>query len=154
MPTVERARMTGAFDLDRFRTAQEAGDAYQRALSELRDGRKRTHWMWFVFPQLEGLGQSATSRRYAIRSLAEARAYLSDPVLGSRLIECAAVLLGLEGRKAEQILGSTDAIKLRSSMTLFARALPEETAFNGVLGKYFEEAPDPRTDALLEHIEA
>jgi uncharacterized protein (DUF1810 family) len=137
------------FHLDRFKVAQDEGGTYERALSELGAGRKATHWMWFVFPQLEGLGQSATSRRYAIRSLEEARAYLGDPVLGGRLRECAEVLTRLEGLGAEQIFGGIDAVKLRSSMTLFALAAPEETCFTRVLQDYFAEVTDPATEALL-----
>jgi uncharacterized protein (DUF1810 family) len=135
--------------LERFQAAQDAGDTYARALSELHAGRKATHWMWFVFPQLEGLGQSATSRRYAIRSLEEARLYLEDPVLGRRLRECAEVLTSLEGPSAEQIFGGIDAVKLRSSMTLFARAAPEESCFTQVLQDYFAGVPDPATEVLL-----
>jgi uncharacterized protein (DUF1810 family) len=142
--------MTGSFDLERFRSAQDTAGTYERALAELRDGRKVTHWMWFVFPQLEGLGRSPTSQRYAIRSLEEATAYLRDPVLGGRLVECASVLAALDGRSAERVLGAIDALKLRSSMTLFARAAPEQQAFSGVLGTYFDGAGDPATEALLE----
>ncbi len=139
------------FHLDRFKLAQDDGGTYERALSELRAGRKATHWMWFVFPQLEGLGQSATSRRYAIRSLEEARAYLEEPVLGSRLRECAEALTRLEGLSPEQIFGGIDAVKLRSSMTLFARAAPEESCFTHVLQDYFAGLPDPVTAALLSN---
>ena len=146
--------MTKPFDLERFRAAQDTAGTYERALSELREGRKVTHWMWFVFPQLEGLGQSATSQRYAIRSLGEAAAYASDPVLGSRLVESTTVLAGLQGRSAEQIFGPVDAMKLRSSMTLFARAVPEQGIFGAVLEKYFEAIRDPATEALLAGREA
>ncbi|HEX4188241.1 MAG TPA: DUF1810 domain-containing protein [Solirubrobacteraceae bacterium] len=142
--------MTESFDLDRFRAAQDNAGTFARALAELRDGRKVTHWMWFVFPQLEGLGQSPTSQRYAIRSLDEAEAYLRDPVLGSRLVECASVLAALDGLSAERILGAIDALKLRSSMTLFARAAPELGAFGEVLGKYFDGAADATTETLLQ----
>jgi uncharacterized protein (DUF1810 family) len=141
--------MSEPFDLDRFRAAQEAGDTYERALSEVSDGSKRSHWMWFVFPQLEGLGRSATSQRYAIRSLGEAQAYLRDPVLGQRLVECATALAGLRGRSAEQIFGAVDAMKLRSSMTLFTRAAPEPALFEAVLDRYFHGVADAATDALL-----
>jgi len=105
--------------------------------------------MWFVFPQVAGLGLSATSMRYAISSLDEARAYLEHPVLGPRLVECAGALAGLSGRTAEQILGAVDAMKLRSSMTLFARAAPDDTIFRDVLDRYFDGVADERTDALL-----
>src|SRR6201996_4086916 len=118
--------MTGdPFDLQRFVDAQEGGGAYSDALAELRDGRKRGHWIWFVFPQIAGLGQSPTSRLYAIGSLPEARAYLAHPLLGPRLQESTAALLALDpSLSAERILGGIDAMKLRSSMTLFARADP------------------------------
>jgi uncharacterized protein (DUF1810 family) len=142
--------MSDPFDLERFRSAQDEDGVYERALAELRAGRKRTHWIWFVFPQIEGLGQSSMSRRYAIGSLAEARAYLRDPLLGARLLECADALMALEGGDAERILGAIDAVKLRSSMTLFARADPQETLFAQVLDRYFDGVPDAATDALLE----
>jgi uncharacterized protein (DUF1810 family) len=131
------------FDLSRFVDAQ-AG-VYEQALAELRAGNKRTHWMWFVFPQIAGLGNSATARRYAIGSLAEARAYLTDPVLGPRLVDSASALLEVEGRTAEQILGYPDDLKLRSSMTLFSRAVPEIEIFQQVLERYYDGKPDPQT---------
>ena len=136
-------------DLERFREAQDAGGTYGRALAELRAGRKTSHWMWFVFPQIAGLGRSATAQRYAIGSLAEARAYLADPVLGERLRECARALVELEGRSAGEVLGTVDAMKLRSSMTLFARAAPEEPLFGDVLERYFDGEPDPETERRL-----
>lgn len=142
--------MDDSFDLDRFVAAQDAGGTYQRAVDELRAGFKSSHWMWFVFPQIAGLGQSPTSRRFAISSLAEADAYLRHPVLGHRLRESAAVLAGLKGRSADQIFGSIDAMKLRSSMTLFQRAAPGEPVFGQVLKRYFDGIPDHATDALLE----
>jgi uncharacterized protein (DUF1810 family) len=142
--------MDDSFDLDRFVAAQDAGGTYQRAVDELRAGFKSSHWMWFVFPQIAGLGQSPASRRFAISSLAEAAAYLRHPVLGPRLRESAAVLAGLKGRSADQILGSIDAMKLRSSMTLFQRAAPEEPVFGQVLKRYFDGIPDHATGALLE----
>jgi uncharacterized protein (DUF1810 family) len=135
--------------LDRFRTAQDEGDTYVQALAELQAGSKRSHWMWFVFPQLGGLGQSAMSRTYAIASLAEAQAYLADPVLGARLRQSAAALLEHEDADAERILGSVDALKLRSSMTLFARADPGEALFAGVIERYFDGKHDPATNSLL-----
>ena len=122
---------------------------YEHALAELRRGRKTGHWMWFVFPQVAGLGFSAMSQRYAIGSLAEARAYLSDQVLGARLRESAAAVLAVDGRSAEEIFGGIDAIKLRSSMTLFHRADPSEPVFRAVLDKYFAGEPDPATDERL-----
>ena len=136
-------------DLERFVQAQ-AGGTYDRALAELRAGRKTGHWIWFVLPQVAGLGSSPTSRHYAIADLAEARAYLAHPVLGARLRECCAALLALdEGLTAQRVLGDIDAIKLRSSMTLFARADPDEAIFGDVLGRYFDGAEDERTLALL-----
>jgi uncharacterized protein (DUF1810 family) len=137
-------------DLERFVTAQDDRGTYATALGELRAGRKRSHWMWFVFPQVEGLGQSPISRRYAITSLAEARAYLAHPVLGPRLSESARVLTELSGATAEEIFGAIDALKLRSSMTLFALADPEDQVFREVLDRYFGGAPDPATNAILE----
>lgn len=136
------------FDLSRFVAAQQ--DVYADALAEIHRGRKRSHWIWFVFPQIAGLGESAMSRRYAIGSLDEARAYLAHPVLGRRLRECAAALLALPGdARAEQVFGEIDARKLRSSMTLFLRAAPEEAPFRQVLQRYFDGVADERTDELL-----
>lgn len=139
--------MNDPFDLDRFVRAQ--AETYDTALSELRSGRKRTHWMWFVFPQIKGLGMSAMAQRYAIDSLAEARDYLAHPILGPRLRECAGAVADIEGRSAEQIFGSIDAVKLRSSMTLFHRAAPDESVFARVLDKYFDASPDAATDERL-----
>jgi uncharacterized protein (DUF1810 family) len=141
--------MTDRFDLARFLEAQEAAGTYEQALQELRDGHKRSHWMWFVFPQIAGLGRSPTSRRYAITSRDEAIAYLRHPVLGPRLLACVAALNQIEGRSVEQVLGSIDAQKLRSSVTLFLRADPSEQAFAQVLDRYFDGLPDPATDRLL-----
>jgi uncharacterized protein (DUF1810 family) len=138
------------FDLERFVTAQDDGGTYQAAVEELRAGRKRSHWMWFVFPQIAGLGQSPTSRRYAISSLAEARAYLAHPVLGPRLLDCARIVNELEGRSAADVFGGIDAMKLRSSMTLFARADPANRVFGDVLETYFGGVPDEATDRLLD----
>ena len=142
--------MNDPFGLERFIAAQDRGRTYEAAVGELRAGRKRSHWMWFVFPQIAGLGQSPTSRRYAISSLAEARAYLAHPILGPRLIESARIVHKLEGRSASDIFGGIDALKLRSSMTLFARADPEDRAFGEVLEKYFGGVPDEATDRLLD----
>ena len=136
------------FDLNRFVTAQNG--VYEAALAELRLGRKRTHWMWFIFPQIDGLAMSATSKHYAIRSLDEARAYLDHPTLGSRLIECCETLLALEGLTAAQIFGYPDDLKLRSSMTLFSIADPTRTVFQSVLDKYFDSTPDERTIQILK----
>jgi uncharacterized protein (DUF1810 family) len=132
--------------LDRFVSAQAS--VYPSALAELAAGRKRTHWMWFIFPQIAGLGSSPAAQRYAIASLDEARAYLAHPVLGPRLRECADALLAVEGKSAEEILGYPDDLKLRSSMTLFARAADDPDVFEAVLERYYD-GPDPRTLALL-----
>jgi uncharacterized protein (DUF1810 family) len=137
------------YNLERFVAAQDAGGTYERAIAELRRGRKTSHWMWFVFPQIAGLGHSPTSRSYAISSLAEARAYLAHPVLGPRLAECAEVVCGIDGRSAEQIFGGIDARKLRSSATLFALADPPTQVFQRVLDQYFDGTPDPATEALI-----
>ncbi len=137
------------YDLQRFVAAQDSGGTYDRAAAELRAGRKTSHWMWFVFPQIAGLGYSPMAQTYAITSLAEARAYLADPVLGPRLTECASILAGLAGRTAEQIFGEVDALKLRSSMTLFQRAAPGEPVFRQVLDQYFDGVPDPATEQRL-----
>ena len=147
--------MADPYRLERFVTAQDRGGSYRRAVSELRAGSKRSHWMWFVFPQVEGLGSSAMAREFAISSLAEARAYLAHPVLGPRLIECAGILAsiggayGAAGASAAEILGGLDALKLRSSMTLFVAAAPGEPVFGQVLAKYFGGEPDPATLARL-----
>lgn len=141
--------MSEPFDLDRFVAAQDSGRTYEHALGELQLGNKTGHWIWFIFPQIAGLGQSAASRTYAIASLAEARAYLDHPVLGPRLLECALALTTHPDRSAEDILGGIDAKKLRSSMTLFLRAAPGETVFKTVLAQYFDGEPDPATDELL-----
>jgi len=137
------------FDLQRFVTAQEVGGTYQQARAELRAGRKTSHWMWFVFPQIAGLGYSPTARTYAITSLAEARAYLAHPVLGARLTECAEVLAGLRGRTAEQVFGEVDAMKLCSSMTLFLRADPGKPVFRQVLEQYFGGMADSATEQRI-----
>jgi uncharacterized protein (DUF1810 family) len=142
--------MTDPYGLQRFLDAQDAGGVYQAAVAELRAGRKRSHWMWYVFPQLAGLGRSSVSRTYAISSLSEARAYLQHPVLGPRLHECAGILSELHGRGARDILGDIDAIKLRSSMTLFAAAAPEDPLFLRVLDVHFKGLPDAATEALIE----
>jgi len=137
------------YDLQRFVAAQDAGGTYRRATAELRDGRKDSHWMWFVFPQIAGLGYSQASRTYAVSSLAEASAYLAHPVLGPRLTECAAILAGLRDRTAEQIFGEVDALKLRSSMTLFMRAAPGEPVFRQVLDRYFGGETDSATERRI-----
>jgi uncharacterized protein (DUF1810 family) len=138
------------FDLQRFVDAQDRGGTYEQALRELRAGRKTSHWMWFVFPQIEGLGSSPTARRYAIASLEEARAYLAHATLGPRLLESARALADLDGEpSAQDVLGHVDALKLRSSMTLFARAAPGEPLFQRVLDRFFGGAADDATDRLL-----
>jgi uncharacterized protein (DUF1810 family) len=142
--------MDDPYRLERFVRAQDSGSTYQRAVAELRSGRKLSHWMWFIFPQVAGLGFSAMSQRYAISGLAEARAYLAHPVLGPRLAECARIVAGIGGRTAEDIVGGIDAVKLRSSMTLFAAAAPDQSVFGEVLGKYFAGEPDEATLARLE----
>jgi uncharacterized protein (DUF1810 family) len=131
------------FDLKRFVRAQEPD--YKRALEEIAAGRKRSHWMWYIFPQFAGLGLSSTSRHYAIGSLDEARAYLAHPILGPRLIECAGATLTVKGRSAHDIFGSPDDMKLRSSVTLFSLVSPENSVFHRVLEKYFEGKGDERT---------
>lgn len=135
--------MDDPFRLSRFVDAQQ--DTYPRALDELRRGRKMSHWMWFLFPQVAGLGRSAVAQRYAISSLDEAQAYLSHPVLGPRLVECAAAVAAHPGSTAPQILGDIDAMKLRSSMTLFHRADPDEPVFAQVLATFFDGTADPET---------
>jgi uncharacterized protein (DUF1810 family) len=135
--------------LERFVAAQDAAGTYDAAVRELRAGQKRTHWMWFVFPQIAGLGRSPTARTYAIASIDEARAYLAHPVLGPRLRECAGILAELRGYTAQDIFGGIDAIKLRSSMTLFARADPDDPLFPRVLDVYFAGVADEGTDRLL-----
>ena len=135
-------------NLERFVDAQDGG-VYERALAELRDGRKRSHWMWFVFPQIAGLGRSPAAQRYAIGSLEEARAYLGHPVLGPRLVESATALLDIGDSDPELVLGSIDAMKLRSSMTLFMRAEPDERVFARVLERYYDGRADDKTDARL-----
>ena len=138
------------YDLQRFALAQNAGATYASAVAELRAGRKVGHWMWVVFPQVAGLGTSAMSRRYAISSLEEARRYLAHPILGERLEECARILVELDAGSAEDIFGPVDAMKLRSSMTLFARAAPERALFRDVLDRYFGGLADDATDAQLQ----
>ncbi|MGI9003615.1 MAG: DUF1810 domain-containing protein [Pseudonocardia sp.] len=137
------------FRLGRFVDAQDRRDVYAYALAELQRGQKVGHWMWFVFPQIRGLGRSAMAQEFAISSLKEARAYLAHPVLGPRLRECSAVLTLLRELSAVQIFGSTDAMKLRSSMTLFHRAAPDEVVFRNVLDRYFDGRTDDATDRLL-----
>ena len=136
------------FNLGRFLEAQES--VYLDVLAELRSGRKRTHWMWFVFPQIDGLGFSSTSKYYAIKSEAEARQFLNHPVLGKRLLECANAVLEVEGRSASEIFGPPDDLKLRSCMTLFAQVSDPGSVFAQVLDKYFHARLDEKTLALLK----
>jgi len=136
--------MADPYQLDRFMVAQDEG-SYRAALAELRAGRKTSHWMWFIFPQVAGLGRSAAAQHFAISSLDEAQAYLRHPVLGPRLRECVQLLAALDGKSADQILGSVDAMKLRSSLTLFMAAAPDEPLFRDVLAKYFGGAADQLT---------
>jgi uncharacterized protein (DUF1810 family) len=138
-----------AFDLQRFVQAQDSRGTYDAALSELRAGRKRSHWMWFVFPQIDGLGSSPMARQYAISGRDEARAYAAHPVLGPRLRECAQALLDVESSDPEAVLGGVDALKLRSSMTLFAESAPDEPVFAQVLERYFNGVRDPATSDRL-----
>lgn len=135
------------YDLDRFVTAQDPD--YETVLGELRRGHKSSHWIWFIFPQIAGLGRSAMSQHFAIGSLDEARAYLVHPVLGPRLRECVGLVLEVEGRTAEEIFGSLDALKVRSSMTLFHRAAPDGREFELVLNRYFDGVEDEATLARL-----
>ncbi len=148
MPLLRSHNEVVVYDLDRFLTEQAR--VYDGVLEELRRGHKTGHWIWFIFPQIAGLGHSAMSQRYAISSLGEARAFLAHPVLGARLHECAGILLGLEGRTAEAIFGSTDAVKLRSCVTLFHRAAPDDQLFSQVLDRFFDGVPDGLTDLRLE----
>jgi uncharacterized protein (DUF1810 family) len=144
----EPAGVNDPYNLGRFVQAQE--DDYEQALSEIRRGRKQSHWMWYIFPQIAGLGSSSTSKRYAIRSAAEAAAYLAHLVLGRRLTECAEAVLRVEGRSAFEIFGSPDDVKLRSSATLFACVSSAGSVFDRLLGKYFQGERDDKTLRLLD----
>ena len=140
--------MHDPFDLNRFVEAQAR--VYDEVLRELRAGRKRTHWMWFVFPQLRALGRSPTAKRFGIESLDEARAYLAHPLLGPRIRECTRLVAAIEGSGIEEIMGMPDDLKLRSSMTLFARAAADDDRdFTDVLSKFYRGEPDPATEELL-----
>ena len=140
------------YNLKRFIDAQES--IYPQALAELRNGRKRSHWMWFIFPQVDGLGFSAMSKYYAIQSLAEARQYLEHPLLGNRLRECAQALLALAGHSASDIFGYPDNLKLKSSMTLFEQAAGAESDFAAVLEKYYGGERDQRTREILDKLKS
>jgi uncharacterized protein (DUF1810 family) len=139
--------MSGAYDLQRFVEAQQS--VFDTVCAELRAGRKRSHWMWFIFPQIEGLGSSAMAQRYAIASLEEAKAYLAHPILGPRLRECSRLVADVDGRKVEEIFGYPDDMKFRSSMTLFAQATAENEVFVECLRKYFDGEGDPATLARV-----
>ncbi len=138
------------YDLRRFTKAQR--NTYDRVLAELRNGKKQTHWMWYIFPQIDGLGHSATSRRYAIKSIEEARQYLNHPVLGKRLLECVKVILAIEGRSISEIFGDPDDMKLKSSMTLFTCIPNSPSVLFRVLDKYFNGNRDVKTLQLFEKI--
>jgi uncharacterized protein (DUF1810 family) len=139
--------MDDSHDLDRFVKAQIS--SYKDALAELRAGRKRSHWMWYIFPQFAGLGVSSTSQKYAIKSTDEARAYLAHPVLGPRLAECCDAVLAIEGRTAYEIMGTPDDLKLRSCATLFGRVAPAGSVYERVLERYFQGAPDEATLRMI-----
>ena len=145
----DAAQVDDPYDLQRFVDAQDSGGTYERALAELRAGAKRSHWMWFVFPQVAGLGRSPTAQHFAVAGLDEARAYLAHPVLGPRLVEAARALTALPGGDADRVLGPVDAVKLRSSMTLFAAAGPQEPVFPQVLDQYFAGQRDEATTSRL-----
>jgi uncharacterized protein (DUF1810 family) len=139
------------FNLNRFTSAQEG--IYNRVLAELKNGEKRTHWMWFIFPQIDGLGFSSASKYYAIKSIEEARHFLSHPALGKRLLECAEAVLAVEGRSVAEIFGYPDDMKLKSCMTLFVSVSDAHPVFVRVLEKYFNGEHDARTLQLLEQLE-
>ncbi len=141
--------MTGP-KVERFVLAQDDRGIFSQAIAELHAGQKTSHWMWFVFPQVQGLGRSAVARHYALSGLEEARDYWGHPVLGPRLRQCCEAVCAIDGASAEQVFGSVDAMKLRSSMTLFARAVPHEPLFGEVLEKFFGGRPDKATDELLD----
>jgi uncharacterized protein (DUF1810 family) len=150
--SVSENPMSDPHDLQRFVDAQNP--VYDKVRSELRDGRKRSHWMWFVFPQIEGLGSSPLARKFAISSLAEATAYLAHPILGPRLAECTGLVNQVEGRRIEQIFGYPDDLKFRSSMTLFGHAAPDNRVFIDALQKYFAGEFDPATLARLQALDS
>jgi uncharacterized protein (DUF1810 family) len=136
-----------SFQLSRFVCAQQ--DVFEQALAEIRSGKKRTHWMWYIFPQIDGLAFSSTSKYYAIKSIEEAKAYLNHPVLGPRLLECAEAVVRVEGRSATDIFGSPDDMKLRSCATLFACVAPPASVFDRLLTKYYHGERDGKTLRLL-----
>ncbi|MGX7678548.1 DUF1810 domain-containing protein [Jatrophihabitans sp. DSM 45814] len=147
------SRASDPYRLQRFLDAQDRNATFERAVQELQAGLKTSHWMWFVFPQIAGLGYSAMSREYAISSLAEARAYLEHPVLAARLLECAQIVASTQARSAAEIFGEVDAQKLHSSMTLFSQAAdPTQEVFGQVLDRYFAGSHDGRTDEMLDQL--
>ena len=146
---IDSSEQNDLFNFTRFVRAQET--IYGNVLAELRSGRKRTHWMWFIFPQIDGLGSSSTSKLYALKSKEEANQYLHHPVLGARLVECAAIVLESKGRTASEIFGSPDDLKLKSSMTLFASVTNPDSVFARVLDTYFQGQQDSKTLNILEY---
>jgi uncharacterized protein (DUF1810 family) len=148
--SAESPGSSGASGLERFVDAQDAGGSYDSALRELRAGHKRSHWMWFVFPQVEGLGRSSTAQHFGVRGLSEARAYVAHPVLGPRLVEAARALVEQPSDDPVAVLGPTDAMKLRSSMTLFAAADPGQPVYGEVLERFFDGEADEATLARLQ----
>jgi uncharacterized protein (DUF1810 family) len=144
----ESVKAEDPYNLARFVQAQET--SYSRALGEIQRGRKCSHWMWYIFPQFDGLGFSSTTKHYAIKSIAEARAYLNDPVLGPRLVECAEAALAIEGRSAFEIFDAPDDLKLKSCATLFAYVSPAGSVFEQLLEKFFPSGRDSKTLQLLE----
>jgi uncharacterized protein (DUF1810 family) len=148
MANPHAARADDPYDLKRFLQAQ--ADDYQQALAEIKSGRKRGHWMWYIFPQIDGLGISATSKHYSIKSVEEAKAYLEHPILGPRLLECVEALLAIEGKSATQIFGAPDDLKLRSCATLFASVSPPDSTFQQLLNKYYAGQSDDKTLELLK----
>lgn len=147
MPNAPESKTADPYDLGRFLRAQEAD--FARALSEIKSGRKQTHWMWYIFPQFAGLGFSSTSQHYSIKSIEEAKAYLDHPVLGPRLLECAEAALAVQGRSAPEIFGSPDDMKLRSCATLFASVSPRGSVFERLLEKYYGGERDDKTLRLV-----
>ncbi|BBM85620.1 hypothetical protein UABAM_03994 [Candidatus Uabimicrobium amorphum] len=141
--------MDDTFHLQRFITAQES--VYTRVVKELKNGRKDSHWMWYIFPQIDGLGFSATTKRYSIKSVAEAKAYLAHPILGQRLCECVELILAVEGKSVLQIMGAPDDLKLCSSMTLFSQ-MSDNPIFSQILEKYFAGKLDTRTLEILQNL--
>jgi uncharacterized protein (DUF1810 family) len=146
-PSIDSRSADDPYDLSRFLSAQDQN--YQQALAEIKRGRKRSHWMWYIFPQIDGLAFSSTSKLYAIKSLEEARAYLDHPVLGPRLLACAEGAAGVEGQSATEIFGSPDDMKLRSCATLFAAVSPPDSVFERLLKKYYGGQGDDKTLRLL-----